>query len=198
VVGDTGIAGGADRAFVWSASTGMMALGTLGGKHSNGRGINNVGQVVGFANTPDNGGNDRHHAFIWSPAVGMRDLGTLGGRSSEGEAINDNGSVVGNAYDADGVVQPFIYDGTTMHNLNDLIDPGLGWRITLAHDINNSEQIVATGTTADEPWQHALMLTPIPEPAALPLLLVLGASSACCTLPRDVGSRFLRARRSGC
>jgi hypothetical protein len=35
-----------------------------------------------------------------------------------------------------------------LHNLNDLIDPSLGWRISLAHDINIAGQITVTGSTA--------------------------------------------------
>jgi probable HAF family extracellular repeat protein len=172
---------GHDFAFIWRPTTGLAALGTLGGKNSYGYGINNAGQVVGEAATSYGDGNQRSDAFLWSATSGMIDLGTFGGSSSIAYGINDSGWVVGNAYDSDEILQPFVYDGISMRNLNDLIDPSSGWRLSLAQNINNLGQIAVLGTRSDQPWGHGLLLTPIPEPA--------GALLAICILP-------LRRRRS--
>ena len=53
----------------------------------------------------------------------MLDLGTLGGTFSVGLAINASGQVTGFADTADGDIHAFLWDGTTMQDLNALIDP---------------------------------------------------------------------------
>ena len=50
----------------------MHDLGTLGGRNSNAGGINNSGQVVGFADISSRSG----HAFLYSDGQ-MQDLGSL-------------------------------------------------------------------------------------------------------------------------
>ncbi|CAN5653847.1 hypothetical protein BH09PLA1_BH09PLA1_35880 [soil metagenome] len=100
----------------------------------------------------------------------MHDLGTLGGNYSRANGINDDGWVVGLADDVAGIPRPFLYDGTSMRDLNEFIDPNLGWTLSLPRDINNAGQIVVRASHASEPWAHALLLTPIPEPAAAALL----------------------------
>jgi len=85
------------HAFLWLPTRGSLVhpgmndLGTLGGSDSEARGINNNGQVVGWANTY---GVTLRHAFLWYN--GMNDLGALpDGALSEAFAINDAGQVVG-------------------------------------------------------------------------------------------------------
>ena len=77
------------HAFLYSGGS-VNDLGTLGGPQSEGRGINNLGQITGRADTTVNS-----HAFIYSSGK-MVDLGTLAlGSLSVGNAINDNGQVTG-------------------------------------------------------------------------------------------------------
>ena len=62
--------------FLWDG-TRMRDLGTLGGTYSEGRAINDAGQVTGNANTA---GNWVTHAFLWDGTT-LQDLGTLGVRT---------------------------------------------------------------------------------------------------------------------
>ena len=171
VTGYTATPAGVQRGFIWTSAGGMVALGTLGGRHSTANDINNLGQIVGSANTADIDGNSISHAFLYD-GTQMKDLGTLGGTHSEAYAINDSGWVVGDADDAGQIKQPFVHDGVSMRNINDLIEPLGSWRITNARGINNVGQIIVGGGKDSEPWLHALLLTPIPEPGITAGMLI--------------------------
>jgi probable HAF family extracellular repeat protein len=81
----------------------IIDLGVLkGDNESNGFWINNLGDVVGCADTqtsmgyPCTGLVAGQHAFYWSRGKGMKDLGTLSGGSVSGAlGLNDSGVVVG-------------------------------------------------------------------------------------------------------
>jgi probable HAF family extracellular repeat protein len=157
------------RAFLYSGSI-TIDLGTLGGSESVAYGINNNGQVVGYAFTK--GG--QLHAFRYNSNIGMTDLGTLGGADSVAVGINDNNEVVGWAsVDNNSTsTHAFVYSDNVMTDLNSLIDPQSGWTITDAADINIKGQIAATGTNGH--GFRALLLTPnmtVPEPNACSLVL---------------------------
>src|SRR5207302_3543241 len=49
VVGDSSVAAGNFRGFVWNPQSGMVELGTLGGLDSHATGINQNGEVIGHA-----------------------------------------------------------------------------------------------------------------------------------------------------
>jgi probable HAF family extracellular repeat protein len=89
-------------------------LGTLGGTQSEAFGINNLGQVVGWAFVPSG----VEHAFLWTKAGGMQDLGTLGGTTSRAYAINDNGQVVGSSLTATGDTHAFLW--TAVDGMQDI------------------------------------------------------------------------------
>jgi probable HAF family extracellular repeat protein len=69
----------------------VMDLGTLGGQGSHAWAINDVGQVVGEAQTSSG----QWHAFIWDATNGMQDIGALGTDNSMACDINNSGTVVG-------------------------------------------------------------------------------------------------------
>ena len=83
--------------------------------------------------------------------------------------INDSGLVVGNSSTANANSHAFLYDGSTMIDLNDLISPTSGWVLLNATAINNSGQIVGSGTIDGQ--TNAYLLTPVPEPTSVFALL---------------------------
>src|SRR5690349_18213630 len=66
VVGISSSSRSFEEAFWWTRSTGMVAIGTLGGSYSVPRAMNSEGLVVGTVATA--GG---WHAFLWSVGGGM-------------------------------------------------------------------------------------------------------------------------------
>jgi probable HAF family extracellular repeat protein len=80
---------GSNKAFLYANGT-MSDLGTVaGGTTSYGYGVNNSGQVVGYASVA---GSDR--AFLYTNGT-MTNLGANGGTSSQARGINDAGQVAG-------------------------------------------------------------------------------------------------------
>ena len=162
---------GTRHAFLYSGGS-MLDLGTLsGGTSSDANGINNLGQVVGWADV----GSGAWHAFLYDGGT-MQDLGTLSGDdSSVAQAINDRGQVVGYAYNSTGSSAPhaFLYSGGSMMDLNNLIVPGSGWTLEEATGINDSGQICGYGMSPPVYGvveEHAFLLTPTPEPSTFVLL----------------------------
>ena len=94
---------GVAHAALWDDGS-VIDLGTFGGSQSWAYGLNNLGQVVGWADLPSG----IYHAFLWGDLNGngggdpgeMQDLGTLGGQFSSAYGINDSGVIVGYAQDA--------------------------------------------------------------------------------------------------
>jgi probable HAF family extracellular repeat protein len=118
----------------WSAATGIVELGHLGGGARRATDINEAGTVVG--GSPVIAG-DTHseHAFMWTLAGGMRDLGTLGGELSSAHAINARDEVAGMSWAAPGY-KPTKWVGGVPQQL-DTLDG-------FAYDINNSGHVVGS------------------------------------------------------
>jgi probable HAF family extracellular repeat protein len=93
IAGVANNASGQQRAIIWSRTTGIQELGTLGGGTSIATGINSAGHVTGFSTTASG----ETHAFFWEGGA-MQDLGVLplpGVTSSRAYAIDDQDVVVG-------------------------------------------------------------------------------------------------------
>lgn len=121
--------------------------------------INNSGEIVGFAREEWNGLNC---AFIYSDGQ-FSELKGLDASTSYAHAINKYGKVVGDYY-LDELTHSlaFLYDGTSMVDLNDLIVND-DWLLLSAADINDHGQIVGQGVINGQ--THAYLLTPVPEPS---------------------------------
>ncbi len=189
VVGGADIEGGGGHAFLYTGSGPMEDLGLLRGWNTGASDINDGGQIVGEAHE-----SGQARAFLKSGSNPMLDLGDLGATPggsgqprSTAYAINNSGQVVG-ASDAPSAWHAFVYSGNgPMQDLNDLIDPASGWTLEEATDINDRSQIVGYGTNPSGEM-HGFLLTPVPEPSALAMLLAGGIA---------VGAWIWRGRRKG-
>jgi probable HAF family extracellular repeat protein len=136
--GDT--ADGHFRAFVWSASSGLTVLGTLGGADSWAMALNEEEAVAGHSTTASG----FIHAFVEENGH-MFDLGTLGGASSYAYGINESGAVVGYSITPDGSEHAFVTNGGSMMDLNSLVSRDSGWLLTTAYSIDDAGRITGAG-----------------------------------------------------
>jgi probable HAF family extracellular repeat protein len=144
----------------FSATTGVSAaaqvaytvidLGTLGGTFGLAHGINNHGQVNGFANLT----RDRaHHAFFWQNGV-KTDIGTFGGPNSDSSfGPSERGQVAGSAEYAtrDPLKEDYCANGTFLTCRAYLWQNGvktdlgtLGGNNSYANGINNLGQVAGS------------------------------------------------------
>ena len=169
-----------NRAVLWKNGV-AISLGTLGGASSQATGINDKGQIVGFADTtPDGTGTSQSHAFLWTPGgtdgvasnPQMKDLGLfVDGTYSQAAGINNAGQIVGVA-DYQSHDYAFLWDSVNgMRGLNTLdatatytVSPLNSASITSASAINNQGEIVATLViyAPNYGWTiyHGCLLTP--------------------------------------
>jgi probable HAF family extracellular repeat protein len=144
--------------FFWEQGTGMVDLGSLGGKVGFPSWLNNNGQVVGQSNLA---GDKKYHPFFWQKGKSMQDLGTLGGSSGTATWINDAGKIVGGAYtQGDQAFHAVLWKNGKAHDLGVLP----GYKHSLAYSINSKGQIVGcvtnnlnAGCTHGFLWQNGVM-----------------------------------------
>ncbi|MGE5294856.1 MAG: hypothetical protein ACM3VT_08500, partial [Solirubrobacterales bacterium] len=126
----------------------VTVLPSLGGDQMGAHAINDRGQVVGKAQTPDG----QRHFFFWDPQGGMQDLGVTGeGRFD----INNTCQIAGSMIDPNGNEQAFLWEcdkGRTLLGT-------LGGKTSQVMAINNRGQIVGTSETADGS-SHAFLWDP--------------------------------------
>lgn len=162
-----------DHAFIYSDGK-VTDLGSLGGMNSDGRDINNEGEVTGASENSVG----FYYAFVYSGGK-MKSLGTLpGSTSSAGFSINDKGQVTGLAY-INQTTDAFLWSNGVMQDLNDLIDPALNIHLAQGIDINNDGQIFARGSVGGN---DEYVLTPVPEPGTAGLLVIPLLIAAFCGL----------------
>ena len=134
----------------------VTSLGTLGGNNSFAQGINNRGEVVGVAETPDTDPNcdcPIIHAFLWNKGI-LHDLGTLGGRNSGAgmAGINPEGQVVGFAETetVDSNNPPFLESRAFLWQKGVMTDLGtLGGNDSTANAIDSQHRVVGDALTGE-------------------------------------------------
>jgi len=124
------------------------------------RGINESGQIPGQGQNP--GGQPR--AFLWEGSE-MKDLGVPArGNLSRARSINGSGDVVGEwriSVNGQQRFKAFLWEDGQMKDLNALIPAGAGWDLLGAQAINESGQIVGSGTINGQ--THAFLYEPDTE-----------------------------------
>jgi probable HAF family extracellular repeat protein len=82
---------------------------------------------------------------------------------------NANGTSLGEQ-----IYHAFIYDDSSMKDLNTLLDSSgaAGWTLMYAEDINENGQIVGLmKSSSGLASYHAFLLTPVPEPSTIAFLI---------------------------
>jgi probable HAF family extracellular repeat protein len=141
------------------------SLGNLGGSFSVAEGMNEQGDVVGWARTMEN----RQHAFLWTESDGMVDLNNptslagwhAGSYLQSALDINDNGKIVGGAY-LNGTGAAYVYSpGAPVVDMTPIVVAGMGGDgddLASAEVINNSGDIAGDFVTVPGNYNDGYLL----------------------------------------
>ena len=158
------------RAVLWKEGK-IKNLGTFGGNYSGALGINNRGQIAGFAlNTiPDpvsffglflgSSNSTQTRVFLWEDER-KRDLGTLGGPDAFGGILNERGEVSGISYTNSTpnpgtgfpMTHPFLWRNGHMIDLGTL-----GGTFAGVTALNNRSQVIGDSNLADDQISHPFL-----------------------------------------
>jgi probable HAF family extracellular repeat protein len=138
----------AAHALIWRHGQPIL-IPTFGGKGWNTPAdINNRGQVVGFADMPDDVVDGvltavpLPYGFIWSEAMKTQKILPLPGDSyTIAYAINDAGQVVGQSFGGPEGSRAFIWQNGKTYDLNGLVPAGSALYLVFAEGINNRGEI---------------------------------------------------------
>jgi hypothetical protein len=159
-----------NRAFRWTNGA-LEDLGVAEGfAHSFGSALNDSGQVAGSVSSAT--GNSTRLARF-SDGLGWEILGGLG-EDNRAFGINNQGTVVGEGVPAAGPVTAVaFFDGLGLFDLDELV-PGTEWNLISAKDINDRDQITASGFNTVTGRFAALRLTPVPRMRVADVSVALG------------------------
>jgi probable HAF family extracellular repeat protein len=146
-----------------------LTTSTIGGIPQTPDGINDAGEIVGAADFSSTGGS-AFDAYLWRNGVAT-DLGSVGRDCfSRALAINSQGQVVGNSFSCEGNFHnAFLWENSSIADLNTLIPPNSPLQLASAGDINDRGEIAGLGVPPGvDPSNvftqgHAFLLTPCDE-----------------------------------
>jgi len=125
------------HAFLWQNGV-MTDLGSLvAGGESVAFAINQLGDVVGSSDG---------EAVLWSKGTITALANVAGFSNASGDSINDSDQIVGTAQNASGLSHAMLWQNGTVTDLNSLLPVDSGWVLTGAWSINDSGEIVGSGT----------------------------------------------------
>jgi len=156
IAGESRTAGNEIHAFVYRSGV-MSDIGTLGGGEAWVAASNDLGDVVGLSHTASG----TVTGFLYRGGA-MRELVPS---YTEALDVNNGGVVVGVAQVCScGRSGAFVWDEVNgLQDLNNFINPSLGWTLQVAQGINDRGQIVGHGSTSS--GAHvAVLLTPVAGP----------------------------------
>jgi probable HAF family extracellular repeat protein len=154
-----GVTGDCTRTFhgvLWEHGT-VTDLGTLGGLVLSPLDINNRGQVVGLAFSPDF---TTIVAFLWQNGVATN-LGTVPPDVfSLALGINDKGQIVGDSCDVSFSCRAFLWQNGTLTDLNSLVHDPTAPYLENGNSINSRGQFAGKTTVQGTPIADAYLSTP--------------------------------------
>jgi hypothetical protein len=154
-------------AFIWDEANGMQFLGTAGLAYSFANDMNDLGQVVGYAQSASG---NTINSWIYTPGSGQQVLPTRGAA-----AINNQGHVVG-TITCCGPDEPWLWTpmGGTQMLWELFFYPAVGLSGPSSRDINDAGQILLNAYDNSASGYRPVVLTPI-----------AGGTGACCLAADD-------------
>jgi probable HAF family extracellular repeat protein len=163
-------------AFRWTPEGGIRPLANLFGlPNSSAEGINDRGEIVGYAHADDTSNSiATRYAVAWSATGQIRMLRELiPSQNSLAEDINKQGVIVGSIIAGSRWFAVLWTQDGAIYDLNSLlIDLPNGITLTKAHAINDMGLIVGAAVDTNQ-VSHAFLLTPVPEPAGILLAIIM-------------------------
>jgi probable HAF family extracellular repeat protein len=122
--------------------------------------VNDSGQAVGASSYWNDLYGGVQIAVLWSGGT-VHNLGALNDLMSRAYDINEQGQVVGQSdVISSGDGRAFLWSDGVMYDLNDAIDPQLGWKLYSARGISDDGRIVGIGACPCG-GEHGFLLTPL-------------------------------------
>jgi probable HAF family extracellular repeat protein len=188
--------------FSWTEAGGFSDIGTLGGRNSRVRGLNDAGHVVGTSETgqsvivsPDVGRRNVWHATMWTATEGLVDLGTLGGWDSTAYSVNEHDQVVGSSVIA-GARYTNEFHAFVWTPLEGMVDLGTssGFLYSKAGVVNNNGQVIGISYLLDETRDSRATMWVVPVAPDIGDWTVCAAEGGVCTF---AGTTLVRYGAAG-
>lgn len=139
-----------------------------------GSAVNDSGLVVGSYQTLDGG----QHAVMWDANGNITDVIPDFADYTRGFGVDESGNVVGDVFFGNRLhaflyMGGMVFDQSEFYDLEDYIDPSLGWSLQGATGMNSFGQICGYGYINGQ--MHGYLLTPVPGPGAVTAIALTGA-----------------------